>query len=160
MVGHGSFPADYHYIELKQQLLYENGYSESDTPEELDYPVIPTHSHLTMAWVESGILGGLLWIYILVLTLRAIFQVAVTRPNMAPLYSYLLVNFVWDILYSPFGSVNRMVGAYLVLLGYHMLRMPVRGTQSAGPRKRAVLQARPIAPKRYLVPGLEHGLRR
>jgi O-antigen ligase len=160
IVGHGSFPADAHYLELEQQLQYEYGYSDSDTPEEVAYPVIPTHSHLTMAWVESGILGGVLWIYILVLTLRAIFQVAVTRPSMAPLYSYLLVNFVWDILYSPFGSVNRMVGAYLVLLGYHMLRTPVRGPQAAGPRKPALLQARPIAPKRYLVPGMAHGLRR
>ena len=158
IVGHGSFAADFHYLELEQQLQYEYGYTDTDIAEDVDYyPVIPTHSHLTMAWVESGILGGLLWIYILVLTLRALFQVAVTRPNMAPLYSYLLVNFVWDILYSPFGSVNRMVGAYLVLLGYHMLRMPVRGPQAAGPRKPA---ARPIAPKRYLVPGLEHGLRR
>jgi hypothetical protein len=160
IVGHGSFPADYHYIELMQQLQYENGYSESDTPEELNYPVIPTHSHLTMAWVESGILGGLLWIYILVLTLRALFRVAVTRPNLSPLYSYLLVNFVWDILYSPFGSVNRMIGAYLVLLSYHLLRTPVRAPQASGPRKPALLQARPIAPKRYLVPGLAHGLRR
>ena len=134
IVGHGSFAADFHYLELEQQLQYEYGYTDTDIAEDVDYyPVIPTHSHLTMAWVESGILGGLLWIYILVLTLRALFQVAVTRPNMAPLYSYLLVNFVWDILYSPFGSVNRMVGAYLVLLGYHMLRMPVKGTTGSRP---------------------------
>jgi O-antigen ligase len=161
IVGHGSFAADIHYLELQQQLQYEYGYSDSDATGDVDfYPVIPTHSHLTMAWVESGILGGVLWIYILVLTSRAIFRVAVTRPNMAPLYSYLLVNFVWDILYSPFGSVNRMVGAYLVLLGYHMLRMPVRGPQAAGARKPALLHARPIGRKRHFVPGLADGLRR
>ena len=160
IVGHGSFPADYHYIELMQQLQYENGYSESDTPEELNYPVIPTHSHLTMAWVESGILGGLLWIYILALTLRALFRVAVTRPNLSPLYSYLLVNFVWDIVYSPFGSVNRMIGAYLVLLSYRMLRTPVRAPRASGRRKPPLLQARPISPKRYLAPGLASDVRR
>ena len=161
IVGHGSFPADFHYLELEQQLQYEYGYSDTDTTEDVDYyPVIPTHSHLTMAWVESGILGGLLWIYILVLTCQAIYRVAVTRPNLAPLYSYLLVNFVWDILYSPFGSVNRMVGAYLVLLSYHLLRAPARGPQGTGSRKPALLQARPVAPKRYLVPGLAQGLRR
>ena len=37
IVGHGSFPADYHYLELMQQLQYENGYSDSDTPEEVNY---------------------------------------------------------------------------------------------------------------------------
>jgi O-antigen ligase len=161
ILGHGSFAADIHYLELQQQLQYEYGYSDSDTTADVDfYPVIPTHSHLTMAWVESGILGGALWIYILLLTVRAIFRVAVTRPNLAPLYAYLLVNFVWDILYSPFGSVNRMVGAYLVLLSYHLLRTPVSGPQAAGPRKPALLQARVVARKRYLTPGLAHGLRR
>jgi hypothetical protein len=159
IIGHGSFAADVRYIELEQLLQYEYGYSDSDAPEELEYPAIPTHSHLTMAWVESGILGGLLWIYILVLTIRALFRLALTRPNFAPLYSYLLVNFVWDILYSPFGSVNRMWGAYLVLLSYHLLRAPVPGTQSAGLRKPAVLQPKRIA-KRHLVPGLAHGPRR
>ena len=110
IIGHGSFAADVRYSNWRQQLQYEYGYSDTDTAEELEYPVIPTHSHLTMAWVESGILGGLLWIYILVLTIRALFRLALTRPNFAPLYSYLLVNFVWDILYSPFGSVNGCGG--------------------------------------------------
>jgi O-antigen ligase len=160
IIGHGSFAADVHYLELKQQLQYEYGYSDSDTPEELEYPAIPTHSHLTMAWVESGILGGLLWIYILVLAIRAIFRLASTRPNLAPLYSYLLVNFVWDILYSPFGSVNRMWGAYLILLSYHLLRTPVPGTQSAVVRRPAVLHPRRIAYKRHVIPGIANGLRR
>jgi hypothetical protein len=159
VIGHGSFAADYRYLELKQLLQYQYGYSDSDTPEEVDYPVIPTHSHLTMAWVESGILGGLLWIFILVLTIRAIFRLALTRPPLAPLYSYLLVNFVWDILYSPFGSVNRMWGAYLVLLSYHLLRTPVPGTQSGGLSKPAVRYPRRIA-KRNFVPGFATGPRR
>ena len=158
IVGHGSFAADERYIELKQLLQYQYGYSDSDTPEELEYPAIPTHSHLTMAWVESGILGGVLWIYILVLVIRAIFRLALTRPNLAPLYSYLLVNFIWDILYSPFGSVNRMWGAYLVLLSYHLLRTPVPGTQSASVHKPPVLYPRRIV-KRYVVPGLASGPR-
>jgi O-antigen ligase len=160
IIGHGSFAADVHYLELKQQLQYEYGYSDSDIPEELEYPAIPTHSHLTMAWVESGILGGLLWIYTLVLVIRAIFRLALTRPNLAPLYSYLLVNFVWDILYSPFGSVNRMWGAYLVLLSYHLLRTPVPGTQPADARKPAILHPRRIAYKRRVIPGFANGLRR
>ena len=43
-----------------------------------------------------------------------------------------------------------MVGAYLVLLSYHLLRKPVKGAQAAGLRKPALLHARPIARKRYL----------
>jgi O-antigen ligase len=118
--GHGSFAADPRYLQLKQDLQYENGYSETDTPEEEG--TIPTHSHLTMAWVESGILGGLFWLYILGLTIRAILQTAIHRQALSPLYCYFLVNFAWDILFSPFGSVNRLWGAFFVLLSYDVLR--------------------------------------
>jgi hypothetical protein len=160
IIGHGSFAADQRYLELKQLLQYEYGYSDSDTPEEVEYPAIPTHSHLTMAWVESGILGGLLWVYILVLAVRALFRLALTRPNMAPLYSYLLVNYIWDILYSPFGSVNRMWGAYLILVSYHLLRTPVSGTPSTGARKPAVLYPKRISYKAHVNPRLGNSLHR
>jgi O-antigen ligase len=120
ILGHGSFAADPKYFLLKQDLQYEYGYSNSDTPDEEG--AIPTHSHLTMAWVESGIFGGLLWLYILGLTIRAILQTAIHRQALSPLYCYFLVNFVWDILFSPFGSVNRLWGAFFVLLSYNVLR--------------------------------------
>jgi O-antigen ligase len=122
IIGHGSFAADPKYFALKQDLQYEYGYSDTDVPDEEGG--IPTHSHLTMAWVESGIFGGLLWLYILVLTLRAILQTAIHRQPLSPLYCYFLVNFVWDILFSPFGSVNRLWGAYFVLVSYDLLKTP------------------------------------
>ena len=120
IIGHGSFAADPKYLALKQDLQYEYGYSDTDTPEEEGG--IPTHSHLTMAWVESGVFGGLFWLYILSLVLRAILQTAIHRQPLSPLYCYFLVNFVWDIFFSPFGSVNRLWGAYFVLLSYSVLR--------------------------------------
>jgi hypothetical protein len=131
IIGHGSFPYGPKYLQLKQDIQYEHGYSDTDEPEEVEFEVIPTHSHLTLAWVESGILGGICWIYIMVLTLRAVFRLIISRPHLAPLYSYLLVSFLWDILYSPFGSVNRIWAAFYILLSYHILKVsntePVRG---------------------------------
>jgi O-antigen ligase len=131
ILGHGSYPVDPKYLELKQDIQYVHGYSDSDSAEDIVDPVIPTHSHLTMAWVESGILGGICWIYIFVLVLRALLQLGSARPPMAPLYSYLLVWFMWDILYSPFGSVNRIWAAFFILLSYKILNpagnaLPVR----------------------------------
>jgi O-antigen ligase len=122
IIGHGSFPWEPKYLQMKQDIQYEHGYSDTDEPDESVSGVIPTHSHLTMAWVESGILGGLCWIYIMVLVLRSLLHLSSTRPAMAPLYSYFLVGFIWDILYSPFGSVNRMLGAYYILLSYGILK--------------------------------------
>jgi hypothetical protein len=125
IIGHGSFAVDQRYLELKQDIQYKYGYTDIDTPEDIEDPTIPTHSHLTMAWVESGIFGGLFWLYILILAIRAIFRVGLLRPNCAPLYCYLLINFVWDILYSPFGNVNRLWGAYLILMSYSMFDTPI-----------------------------------
>lgn len=122
IIGHGSFPYGLKYLQLRQDIQYEHGYTDSDEPDEVDYPVIPTHSHLTLAWVEGGILGGICWIYILVLTVRGVLRLTALRPHLAPLYSYLLVSFLWDILYSPFGSVNRIRAAFYILLSYSILR--------------------------------------
>ena len=101
-----------------------------------------------MAWVESGILGGVLWIYILVLVIRAILRITIIRPPLAPLYCYLLVNFVWDILYSPFGSINRLWGAYLILMSLDLLRTPNKVLPSALQRPMPLTRARVIVKRR------------
>jgi hypothetical protein len=145
IIGHGSFPYGLKYMQLKQDIQYEHGYTDSDEAEEVDYPVIPTHSHLTLAWVEGGILGGICWIYILILVLRGVLRLSVLRPNLAPLYSYLLVGFLWDILYSPFGSVNRVRAAFYILLSYFILRTPAPATMRVrGPEIQVMNRRRPL----------------
>ena len=139
IIGHGSFAVDPKYLKMKQDIAYEYGYSETDEPEDTEVDAIPTHSHLTMAWVESGILGGLLWIYLLVLTIRGVLVIPFLRPHFAPLYSYMLMNFMWDIIYSPFGNVNRIWAAYIILICYFLLKTPVANRRSSSlPRKRLV----------------------
>ncbi len=145
IIGHGSFAVDPKYLKMKQDIAFENGYSETDSPEELEVDTIPTHSHLTMAWVESGILGGVLWIYLLVLTIRGVLVIPFLRPHFAPLYSYMLMNFVWDIIYSPFGNVNRIWAAYIVLICYFLLKKPVANRRSSSlPRGRLLYRSNRI----------------
>jgi hypothetical protein len=158
--GHGSFPYGEKYVELKQDIMYEHGYTESDDPEVFDYPVIPTHSHLTLGWVEGGILGGLCWIYIFVLVCRSVLRLTATRPHLSPLYSYFLVNFLWDILYSPFGSVNRMRAAFYILLSFSILldSPPVRARL---PLEKTIRQGRKIVHlNRVARSSREFGIRR
>jgi hypothetical protein len=146
IIGHGSFPFEIKYVQMKQDIQYEHGYSDSDTAEETDAPVIPTHSHLTLAWVEGGILGGICWIYILILTIRGVLRLTSLRPQLAPLYSYLLVSFLWDILYSPFGSVNRIRAALYVLLSYTILATPLPAlARSLGAQPKLVARRRQFA---------------
>jgi hypothetical protein len=147
IIGFGSFAPGEKYLELKQDIMYEHGYTETDNPEIEEDPVIPTHSHLTQAWVENGILGGMLWIYAFILTLRATLRVGSLHPDLAPVYAYMLVGFLWDILYTPFGSVNRMLAAFHILLAYSLLNDPVRkafpSRAAAYPYNRRII--RPIA---------------
>jgi hypothetical protein len=145
-VGHGSFPYGEKYVELKQDIMYEHGYTDSDDPEVIDYPVIPTHSHLTMAWVEGGIFGGICWIYILILAVRGILRLNTLRPHLAPLYCYLLVAFLWDILYSPFGSINRILAAFYILVSYHILKTPETRDLPIVPKKVELKQRRRFTP--------------
>jgi hypothetical protein len=142
IIGHGSFPFGLKYMQLQQDIQYEHGYTDSHEAEEVDYPVIPTHSHLTLAWVEGGILGGICWIYVLILIIRGVLRLSVLRPNLAPLYSYLLVSFVWDILYSPFGSVNRVRAAFYILLSYFILKNPAPTTARVRGREIGVTNRR------------------
>ena len=144
IIGHGSFAVDSKYVALKQQLQYEYGYSDTDMPEDSEEPTIPTHSHLTMAWVESGIFGGIFWIFVLGLTFRGLIKISLTRPPLAPIYSYLLLNFVWNVLYSPFGSVNRMWAAFFILLSYNLLEPRTRQTSPARQDKNLIPVRRPV----------------
>jgi hypothetical protein len=139
IIGHGSFAVDPKYLQILQDIQYKYGYSDSDESLESDVPAIPTHSHLTQAWVESGILGGIFWIYIIALVLRGILQLVRSRPAMTPLYCVVLISFVWDILYSPMGSVNRMIGDFYILMSYDLLQ-PM-AAQARAPRR---LRARPF----------------
>lgn len=146
IIGHGSFAADRKYWQLKQDIQYEYGYTDTDEPDDADEPPIPTHSHLTQAWVDSGILGGIFWIYVLGLTLLGILKVIMERPGLSPLYSYLLLNFLWNVLYSPFGSVNRMWATYFVLMSYHLLKarapntLPADARQSRIPTRKTIVR--------------------
>jgi O-antigen ligase len=148
IIGHGSFAVDPKYLKLEQQLQYEYGYSETDMPNDSEEPGIPTHSHLTMAWVESGIFGGIFWIFVLGLTFRGIIKVSLTRPALAPIYSYLLLNFVWNVCYSPFGSVNRMWAAYFILLSYNLLGPRTPQASTARRNKALIPVRRPLTRER------------
>ena len=39
-----------------------------------------------------------------------------------PLYAYISVGFTWDVLYSPMGSTDRLIAAFMILLCCDLLR--------------------------------------
>jgi hypothetical protein len=138
ILGHGSYAVDYKYYQLLQQYQYEFGYSASDQGGDIEDPGIPTHSHITMAWVEAGFLASLFWFYMLYLLGRSIVRLTEFPHPLGPLYVYLLMTFTWDILFSPFGFTRRMFEAYLIVIMINLFRtQPVprpRLVQRAGGR--------------------------
>ncbi len=120
ILGHGSWAKDYKYadayIELKRELGYVVGSSE-------DEGYIPSHSHLFGAWVEAGVLGGVFWMWILVLAVRLLIKQLNGLPmSLTPLVVFLTITLVWHVLFSPFGFQMRlMMPFYIVVI---MLCLP------------------------------------
>jgi hypothetical protein len=146
--GHGSYAVDPKYLFLLQDYQYRFGYSGSDDPGDLEDPGIPTHSHLTMSWVEGGVLASFLWFYLLYLIVRAMLVVSAERPPLAPYYAFVFLTLGWDILFSPFGFDRRIFEAFYTLLLINLLFDPVQqAAKSVGKRivvsRRQVVRATP-----------------
>ncbi len=111
IIGHGSWAKDAKYRFFIYQLA-QLGYQVN--PAQLDTYVnstdlIPAHSHFTQAWVWAGLLGALFWAWILIFVGRVFFKVNATPNELYPLVIYFGIASIWDILFSPFGSLMRLI---------------------------------------------------
>lgn len=116
MLGHGSYAKDFKYIEMLDDIQAEEGIPTDLADQEAAGGMIPAHSHLMSTWVQAGILGAILWIYLFWLVLKGIIRIAILRPSNAPIYAWMLVSFFWDILFSPFASTRRFTDALVILI--------------------------------------------
>ena len=124
ILGHGSWASDTKYVDLL--ITYEVDYGmERPLNEESYQGLIPAHSHLMGAWVNSGILGAVFWVYVLILDIKAISRAANLRTLLTPTYIWLLVSFAWAILFSPLGSTNRLPEAFNVVVICDLLSFQV-----------------------------------
>ncbi len=122
ILGHGSYAVDYKYYALLQEYRYKYGYAEGDEADDIQDPGIPTHSHLTMSWVEGGVLASFFWFYMLFLIAKCIIRLTETPHPLGPLYIFILINLTWDILFSPYGLTRRMFEAFFLVIMINVLR--------------------------------------
>jgi hypothetical protein len=117
VLGHGSWAKEAKYDELMSDLMVEQGKKSylRDTVVESE-GLIQAHSHLMGAWVWAGLLGAVFWLYLFWLVIKAIVRVTIILPPMAPLYAYLLVEYAWAILFSPFGSTLRIYESLVIVI--------------------------------------------
>jgi hypothetical protein len=119
ILGHGSYARDYKYVEMLVDLQTRMGIPPEESMWDLEEGgsgLIPAHSHLMSAWVYAGVLGAIFWIYLWPLTLKGILKVAILKPPLTPIYTYMLIGLLWDILFSPFGAQDRITCAFLVVV--------------------------------------------
>jgi len=77
--------------------------------------LIPTHSHLFGAWVESGFPGAIFWIWCFSLALRTLLRLFAENDRLSPLIMFIAVSFMWDILFSPYGGLARLSAMFYVV---------------------------------------------
>lgn len=120
ILGHGSWAKNSKYLELMYEQLNEYGYRNFDFS--FIYQgdgLIPTHSYFFGAWVEAGFLGAIFWLWILGMTIKALLIIIRNYYYLVIFSSFIIFNFIWDILFSPFGAEARLiVPFYLCLMIY------------------------------------------
>lgn len=118
-LGHGSWAESAYYYSIylaqNEALGKQVRWNALDNRERL---LIPTHSLLFGAWVYHGFLGGLFWIFILYITIKAIGHSIGTSgsKNIPTLTLLVLFALLWDIFFSPFGQARRCIEAVYIVV--------------------------------------------
>jgi hypothetical protein len=114
IIGHGSWARDVYYVAQLVDLLESKGIKIQGDPFQSD--LIPSHSHIMGAWVEAGFLGGLFWIWALIVCLRALYAAVNLRNPAMVVVAFSTIFLIWDILFSPFAAFERFdTGARICL---------------------------------------------
>jgi hypothetical protein len=147
IIGHGSWAKDLKYFEMLYDRMVEAGVqpeqSGGDIAEEAD-GLIPAHSHIITAWVWAGIAGLIFWLYILWFVFKGISRIALSRPPLAPVYTWFLISMVWDIFFSPFAANRRMVEAMMLVVIADQLRGVINVPTLSWRRLGAANRVRPL----------------
>jgi len=131
VLGHGSWAKNPEYVAAYQEAMLLLGYDQSSfqrgqgtgiDSEENDYLIV-AHSHILGAWVEAGILGALLFLWLLVLAFRFLKRVFTARVRLAPFITFSAFWLIWNLCFEPYGGDKRFSVLYfaVVLISYMSL---------------------------------------
>ena len=64
-------------------------------------------------------MGGVFWLFVLLLVTKVLANLFQARDPLSPLYVFIALLLVWDLLFSPFGADRRvMVGFQIAVMIY------------------------------------------
>jgi hypothetical protein len=110
-MGHGSWAKDCRYSSAYLDLKRKAGYFPG---EEQEACLIPAHSHLMGSWVQAGVVGAIVWSWVLWLSARALLNLYAMPNRLAPLIAFSAFSLVWDVLFSPFAGFTRFVTPFYI----------------------------------------------
>ncbi|MDR3572623.1 MAG: hypothetical protein P4L50_02065 [Anaerolineaceae bacterium] len=118
ILGHGSWARDPVYLIAARRALAEMGYEDAwdMSSDEFEEGYIPTHSYIFGAWVDAGIVGALFWGWVFVVTARGLMRVYAPTVVLLPVAAYFAFTLFWDILFSPYGTLGRIVAPYYFVM--------------------------------------------
>jgi hypothetical protein len=120
VIGHGSWAKDPKYKAILYARLAELGYRNMGP--EMESDLIPSHSHLLGAWVESGVVGAVFWCWVLWLTGSTLVRASGREP-LFPFFAFIALLLIWNVLFSPYGADERFTATYfvyaMILFGLH-----------------------------------------
>lgn len=110
IVGWGSYAKDTWGFKSS----YYMRHNMEDDSDPYNTPELPAHSYIVGAWMQNGILGGVFWIFVLIL-LWKIFKSGclLYEPRIYGMMMFLFVGFLWDYAFSPFG--DRLYFLFIML---------------------------------------------
>lgn len=132
ILGHGSWAKDFTYVNLLAERSSSLGYELGAGPADLG--LIPAHSFVMGSWVWAGFLGGLFWLAIAAIAIRLLATLYAVRLDMAPLIVLTVVLLLWNIAFSPYGSVERIGATYGIancLLGTRLISIRTSAGEAA-----------------------------
>jgi hypothetical protein len=124
LLGHGSWAKNEEYVAAYRAMMLLLGYNPAafqrgkgtgiDSQENDN--LIVAHSHILGAWVEAGIVGGLFFVWILVLAARSLKRLFTARIQHAPLVVFYAFWLMWNLCFEPYGGDKRFTVLYFVVV--------------------------------------------
>jgi hypothetical protein len=130
ILGHGSWAADYAYVDLLAERRSSLGYELGG--EFGDIGLIPAHSYLMGTWVWAGFLGGFFWLAILALAVWTLIEIYTERIELAPLIVFSTILLAWNIAFSPYGFSGRITAPFAIALCLLARRLVAEGREVNG----------------------------
>ena len=129
ILGHGSWAKDCQYTDILMETKRRLGYFPDA---QYDNCLIPTHSILLGAWVDAGLLGAVLWLWVGFITAKALIFVIQNNVKFMPLIVFFGFVQLWDLAFSPYGAGRRFTTTFFIVITIMILntRLPTINRQS------------------------------